>query len=606
MFLANSLKEKLRRSYLESETDSMSSTANAKFAYVPPKKDPRQIVSFKEPLKNDPSNNYSSSWNLNTQQLQSLDKTDWENTFTLKNLHEKWQGKNDLDFELNFKKFTDDAIYPRAFPAKELVKDLTDPDILELKRKRWNISNNTKEKSKPELSKIIFEVGNGLKDFQVVPLKEQKVNVGVDSRDHLEVDGNIWNISNLFNEKKFKKQGDKFLTIAQENSIRYWRENDENREFEKPFPIDEDRKKIEVIRYFKKYRSPFQKTIDYERDMDKVKKMTILERENVEKKVIYNNPGLEKYPEKINALIFKDLQSTYDEKYKEITGKLSKEELKKIQFGNNFKWKDNDLVNKIIAINKLKSSGLLGNEKIPKNNYTNRLCKSQQKAGKNILLPLIIKGNEIEKEEEKIKDKIQEEFKKEQKRQLLLEAKSFKKKATSEKFESRYPLTQDQYDFIKNKKDKIIPKDFVCKNDEELYNKINYITSTSPNLSSEMTTSLLNEISKSADCDPHFLEAYSKIAGKELEKISEKNKKNKEEVTFKYTHPGTYREFTFNEKCLKPKVVRNDAIDSLPPQDDEYVTKKVTSSFWSCCMKADKDAPGCQKTVIKNFKWLYD
>ena len=120
-----------------------------------------------------------------------------------------------------------------------------------------------------------------------------------------------------------------------------------------------------------------------------------------------------------------------------------------------------------------------------------------------------------------------------------------------------------------------------------------------------MTTSLLNEISKSADCDPHFLEAYSKVAGKELQKISEKSKKNKETVTFKYTHPGTYREFSFLEKVLKPKVVRKDGIDPLP-QEDDYVTKRVTSSFWSCCMKADKDAPGCQKTVIKNFKWLYD
>ena len=605
MFLANTLKEKLRRSYLEEDNDSMNSTNNAKYAYVAPQKDPRLIVSFKETMKNDPSNILASSWNLSSQELQSLDKTEWENTFTLDRLHSKWQGKMDVDFELNYKKFTDDAIYPRAIPAKVLVKDLTDPDILELKKKRWNISNNAKEKSKPELNKIVFEVSHGLKDFQVVPIKEQKVNEGVDSRDHLEVDGNIWNNSHLFNQKKFKSQDKKDLNYAQENSIRYWRENEENRDYERPFPIDEDRKKVEVIRYFKRYRSPFQKAIDYERDMDKVKKLTFLERDNVEKKVIYNNPGLEKYPEKINALIFKDLQSTYDEKYKEITGKLSKEELKKIQFGNNFKWKDNDLVNKIIAINKLKSSGLLGNEKIPKNNYTNRLCKSQQKAGKNILLPLIIKGNEIEKEEEKIKDKIQEDFKKEQKRQLLLDAKSFKKKSITDKFESRYPLTQEQYDYIKNKKDKIIPKDFVCKNDEELYDKINYITSTSPNLTSEMTTSLLNEISKSADCDPHFLEAYSKVAGKELQKISEKSKKNKETVTFKYTHPGTYREFSFLEKVLKPKVVRKDGIDPLP-QEDDYVTKRVTSSFWSCCMKADKDAPGCQKTVIKNFKWLYD
>ena len=31
-----------------------------------------------------------------------------------------------------------------------------------------------------------------------------------------------------------------------------------------------------------------------------------------------------------------------------------------------------------------------------------------------------------------------------------------------------------------------------------------------------MTNTLLNEISKSSDCNPHFLEAYTIVAGKEL------------------------------------------------------------------------------------------
>ena len=112
MFLANSFKEKLKRSYLEGEADTEPS--NETHQYIPNKKDPRVIFSFKDKFKEDPL--LSNSTNLNTQQLRALDKKEWENMFTLKKLHQKWKGKTELDFESNFKKFTDEAIYPRAKP----------------------------------------------------------------------------------------------------------------------------------------------------------------------------------------------------------------------------------------------------------------------------------------------------------------------------------------------------------------------------------------------------------------------------------------------------------------------------------------------------------
>ena len=282
MFLANSFKEKLKKSYLEGEIDSES--PNEAHQYIPNKKDPRVLFSFKDSYKEDPLLSISS--NLNSQQLKALDKKEWEKTFTIKNLQQKWKGKTELNFEPNFKKFTDEAAFPQSKPAKEYVKNLRDPDILELKQKYWNISNNTKEKYTPELKKTLFEVSNGLKDFKIVPLKEKKINVGVDSRDHIEIDGNSWNISNLVNKKKIRIEEKENLSLAQENSNKYWKENEENREEERPFPIDEERKKVEIIRYFKKYRSPYQKTIDFYNTMDKVKEMTFIERENVEKNVI--------------------------------------------------------------------------------------------------------------------------------------------------------------------------------------------------------------------------------------------------------------------------------------------------------------------------------
>ena len=57
--------------------------------------------------------------------------------------------------------------------------------------------------------------------------------------------------------------------------------------------------------------------------------------------------------------------------------------------------------------------------------------------------------------------------------------------------------------------------------------KISYIIATSPNINNEMTNSIMNEISKNSDCDPHFLEAYTIVAGKELERIHNVEKKIK-------------------------------------------------------------------------------
>ena len=149
MFLSNTFKEKLKKSYLEGEYDQESLIDAHK--YIPNKKDPRVLFYFKDTFKTDPL--LSSSSNLNSQQLKALDKTEWENTFTLKNLHRKWRGHTELNFESNFRKFTDDAAFPHAKPAKEFVKNLRDPDILELKKKYWNQSNNTKEKCKSDLKK---------------------------------------------------------------------------------------------------------------------------------------------------------------------------------------------------------------------------------------------------------------------------------------------------------------------------------------------------------------------------------------------------------------------------------------------------------------------
>ena len=153
-------------------------------------------------------------------------------------------------------------------------------------------------------------------------------------------------------------------------------------------------------------------------------------------------------------MIFKGLYGTYRDKYNELIGNLPKEELKKRQMEKRvFKWKDIDLANKITAINKMTNTGIFDEtknissyKKKNKNDTDIKLGSSQStkntlhrsqslsRTTHSILLPLVIKGNEICKEEAKIEEKLEEEYKKEQKRQLLLESKRFVKKKIIRKY----------------------------------------------------------------------------------------------------------------------------------------------------------------------------
>ena len=605
MFLANSLKEKLKRNFLENETESIDQT---KHPYKAPPKDPRVLLSFRQGGEGEENQeNLIPQTFFSTQKLQSLDRKEWENTFNVDKLHSEWKTRVNLDFENNYKKFSDDFVLPNVVQSKKEAKDLVDPDILELKKKEWNISYNLKNDVKPELQKKLFEITSGLKDFKVVPIKKKEVTEGVDSRDHLEIDGSVWNISNQVSLKDFKKDDNKKLNNAKKNTTRYWKTNNEFRRNEQPFPIPEEKKKIEVIRYFKKYRTPYQKTIDYYKTMEKIKEDTFIEREDAEKKVKYKNPGSDKYPEKINALVLKEMYNTYKYKYNEITGRLSKEELKRKQREKNrFKWSDADLANKILAVNKLTGEKFFEKEGSKTYNMKgfiknkNRSSYSQESGrNTNYLLPLVSKGTEIHLEEEKIQEQLNEEYKRRKKRELLLNIKS-NKSQIDEKFESKYPLSKINYETLKNL-EKIenennykindIDKDNITK---KIPNNIMELikTKTLPNQSN-----YLNMISKSSNCGPYFLEAYNKIAEKEIKRLNFVEKKNNLEKTFEYTHPGTYREFIFNE---------NNFDDNNNMQNVNVPQKKVKVNLWSCCMNNDKNSRGCQKRVIKNFRWIYN
>jgi len=616
MFLANSLKEKLKRDYIEGETES----DGPLFRYEPPPKNPKVLLNFNENAKSDKSTEFSSSFRISPHQLQSFDKKEWERAFSLERLHDRWKKRVIIDFDYKYKKFPDGCSFKGVKEKKAIINDFRDPDILCLKSRKWNISTAAREKYKPELNKILFQEKHGLGEFMVVPLKIPHPPEGTDSRNKSEIDGNIWNVSNLPDRNELIEKDNQELFEAKENTIKYWKKNEYDRYNQKALPISNERKKIEVIRYYKRYRTPVQKSIDYQNVMDKVKESTVFQKENVIKKVKRNNPGMEHYPEKINALVFKEMYNTYKDKYNELIGNLPKEELKRRQMEKNkFKWNDKDLVNKITAINKYTNTGIFDdvsnnltfdkNQK-KENEDENELAKTfeQNKPpneqpkinlhrsqslnySNNILLPLVIKGNEINKEEEHIQEKLEEEYKKEQKRKLLLESKRFIRKMYVDKFESKYPISKIEYNNSK------IANDTKDLTDTLKRNKTFIMSST--NLTPD-DINTMNEISKSSECNPHFLEAYSKIARQEFEKMHRNIKKEKESnLEYSYSHPGIYRTFNFIEKISRIKR------DITGEETTEIIPQKKSESFWSCCMNSDKDSQGCKKIVSKKFKWNY-
>jgi len=639
MFLANSLKEKLRRNYLES--DNTNTIEQTKYPYQPKKKDPRVLLSFRQKGDGENQDSLIPQNFFSTQKLQSLDRKEWESTFTVDKLHQEWKTRVNLDFENNYKKFSDDFVLPDVKKAKEFIKDSVNPDRLELKKKNWNISYNVKDDLKPELSKKLFEIENGFKDFKIIPPKVKVVEEGVDTRDHIELDGKFWDLSNQVNLKEIKDEDKKDLMRSKENSIKYWRNNDDNRQNENAFPISNDRKNIEVIRYFKKYRTPYQKNVDYYKTMQKIKEDTFIEREEAEKKVKYKNPGSDKYPEKINALVFKEMYNTYKYKYNEVVGKLSKNELlQKQKIKNRFKWFDTDLSNKIYAINELTGEKFVNKSKDEEKNFTNinnnyntinldsrisnksfgfgTLSKknrnmknlkesysqenSRRDRNKFYLAPLVLKGTEINLEEEKIKEKINNEHKR-NKRRIELRKNRTNKSLGIDTYQSKYPLGKKKYDNIKRIEQEESQKSDYKIND---YDKIHvevpanllqlWKQSKKDANKSQTVSTYIDIISKKSNCGPYFLPAYNKIAEKEIRRINSVEKRNRLTKTFEYTHPGTYREFIFTENEI------NHRDDNTPVQK----TKKVKVYLWSCCLNNDKNSKGCQKKTIRNFRWIYE
>ncbi len=87
--------------------------------------------------------------------------------------------------------------------AKAYVKDLVDPDILEIRKKRWNVSTNPILNDKIELQKTIFELRHGLKDSKIEKLKDdRKIEPGTDTRNYSDP---FWKLPPLISKEEKKE-----------------------------------------------------------------------------------------------------------------------------------------------------------------------------------------------------------------------------------------------------------------------------------------------------------------------------------------------------------------------------------------------------------------
>lgn len=572
MFLAKSLRERLKKTYLENDSDTLRKESSQ---HQTPSLNLKALLNFKGLDLGLPPYPHEE---MSSQQLKALDKNEWKSHFTLDRLKQQWETRVPLEFPHHHKKFSDDIISPQTKESKEFVRNLIDNDILELKQKEWNNSTDVYGKVKPDFAKTIFEVNHGLKDFKIVPLKERACPEGCDSRNSFEINGNKWEVSNQIELRNKNATCNELNQKANENSLRYWKDNEINRQFKNEFPISEDRKKIEKIRYFKQYRTPLQKYKDYYKMMNKAKELSKDDYISVQHDVLYNNPGC-KYPEKINALINKRMFNIYKNKYNELTGKFTKE-----QPNHKFHWNDCDLSQKIISLDSINDISWFKPKYLTKKNKSN---SCSQLLRKEMLKNLVIKGNDIHKKEEEIKEQKEEEIKKQKNKEWLHKYKlhsstSRLKGNKSTIMISKYPIDKQLYESLPLLQHSYSLRDLSneSRDGQVIENKTALIKCNSDSKREEQSEGI-----------KVFLEAYKDITQQEVDRKSASYKKERSDKTYKYNHPGIYRLFEYNENV----DVHNENTNDNNKEDENKHKHNARYKFWSCCMNEDYLSRGCQK-----------
>lgn len=473
--------------------------------------------------------------------------------FSLENLHEKWKRKGVINFKNIDCKFDGKRIHPLATEYK------------------------TEEDERHQ--KQFFDILHGI-HYNPSDYKENKNNKS------------FKNSQKDFNNNKYNNKSSYYLTTKNPwNNNSVFDEKDRN---DINLKIKENIKEVHAKNIIinnqnKRYKSLKERFVKNSFLMKEAKKNRFIEAETTKlyNKIKFENPGIEKYPEKINALVFKEMINLYQEYSNYIQEKTNKNNIK-IKEMNKF-----DINKKNI----LKSKHFFTDKEIFEKLQILLTYLKQNKIKidqKQFLRPFLLDYNKVIEREEYLK-KIDKEYEK------FIE----RKKIEEEKGKSRNILNISKYPINEiTEREKIL--------NINSYHKLN-IEDSNKNIN--------NNNNKQYN---YFLTAYKNV-------FDENNaKKNKKEMpviinersanpygTFEKLNIYKYEEIKNNENNINNKKEKKKRPNSSYGTRQVNITYFHPGSFylfkegekefyaWSCCLNEDKFSKGCSKKYERVLNFIY-
>ena len=450
--------------------------------------------------------------------------------FSLKELHEKWKRKINVNFKNIDKKF-DIKKSTTLKRVKTEQDEIHDKEFFDILHGIYYDNSNKRENIK-----IKLKLKNGIYDKY-----DDKYSYYLNNQI-------TWNNNSVFDVKDKKNNEQKILKN-----------------------IIITNKKNEIInKNNKNYKSLNERYLNRNYLFNEVKNEFIKDKkEELYNKIIYENPDLIKYPEKIKALIFKEMINLF----KEYSECIENRKINNLKLSSKHNFTDEEIYDKMqILLAYLKEH----KEEI-----------NHQK----FLEPLIIDYNKILEKEEYLK-----------KLDLELEDNKGNKKNITERRKNiinlfKYPIKEKLKEYRINS--------FKCSNKEESKNVVN-------NKNKEIN---------------YFLTAYKSVIDEKKEKEKKITKeKKKKGITYiikeKSNNPyGSFIKSNENKKQNLNIEINN---KKLKRPNSSVGTRQINITYyhpgnyslfkegeneynaWSCCLNEDKLSKGCCKKYERILNFLYD
>ena len=450
--------------------------------------------------------------------------------FSLKNLHEKWKRKINVNFKNIDKKF-DIKKSTTLKRVKTEQDEIHDKEFFDILHGIYYDNSNKKENIK-----IKLKLKNGIYDKY-----DDKYSYYLNNQI-------TWNNNSVFDVKDKKNNEQKILKN-----------------------IIITNKKNEIInKNNKNYKSLNERYLNRNYLFNEVKNEFIKDKkEELYNKIIYENPDLIKYPEKIKALIFKEMINLF----KEYSECIENRKINNLKLSSKHNFTDEEIYDKMQI--------LLAYLKEHKEDINHQ----------KFLEPLIIDYNKILEKEEYLK-----------KLDLELEDNKGNKKNITERRKNiinlfKYPIKEKLKEYRINS--------FKCSTKEESKNVIN-------NKNKEIN---------------YFLTAYKSVIDEKKEKEKKITKeKKKKGITYiiKERSNNPYGSFIKSNESKKQNLNTKINNKKLKRPNSSVGTRQINITYyhpgnyslfkegeneynaWSCCLNEDKLSKGCCKKYERILNFLYN